>query len=124
MSAIASQFAAGVKQSMTQLGVTAIYTRSDTAATVSLTVILATPEYQIVNDSGAVMLAANQWDVLLMTDDLVFGGSAYEPKAGDKMEVGGVTYVVTVDEGRRYCWTWADKYRIRRRLFAKITSGE
>jgi hypothetical protein len=124
MSAIASQFEDGVEQAMAQLGVTATYQRCDTSATLSLTVILATPEYQIAGDTSIVMVAADKWDVLLMTADLAFSGTAYDPSIGDTLTINNVVYGVMLDDVRRNCWTWADKFRIRRRVFTKIMSGE
>jgi hypothetical protein len=59
-----------------------------------------------------------------MTAALVFTGTVYEPKSGDSVTIGDVTYTVITDDVRRNCWTWADKHRIRRRLFTEITSGE
>ena len=123
MSEISLQFATGVEQAMDHVGVTATYTRKDTEAELSLTVSLVMPAYQVSDDDSVVMVAANCWDVLMMTSDLAFDATLYEPQSGDTVTVGDRTYTVAIDEARRFCWTWDDDYRVRRRLFAKLTSG-
>lgn len=124
MSAIASQFAIGVAQAMDQLGVTASYVRKSTCAITSLTAIVAAPEYQVNEDQSVMLVASSCWDILVLTSELQFDGSDYDPQPGDTVLVDDKTYVVSIDDTRRNCWTWADKHRVRRRLFTKIVSGE
>lgn len=111
---------------MMQLGVQAVFTRIDTVATVSLTAIVSDPEYLIESGGSSAMLAGNRADILIRADDLVFNGTKYVPSIGDTVTVTAngtaCTYSAFVEDGRRYCWTWADKFNIRRRLYTKITN--
>lgn len=122
MTTVHSQLDAGVRQIMGQFAETAVYTRKDTAQSVSVSARITEPDYRIANDESLVMLAANRWDAIVMTTDLAFGGAVYEPQPGDTIAAGSTVYTVTVDESRRYCWTWIDEHRIRRRIFLKETA--
>jgi hypothetical protein len=126
MSAIASQFAAGIDQAMSSLAVTGTYTRSDTGATLSLQVALAAPQYATLTDPGVMIVSADSWEVLIRTADLVFSGQSYEPRIGDTITVvtGAITriYATLLPTGERNCWAWADRFKVRRKLFTKLTS--
>ena len=126
MTAIAAQFAAGIDQAMSALGVTATFTCNATQSSVSLLAALSDPAFDVDSSGNQIMLAANTWVVLLRTADLQFSGTVYEPAVGDTIAVtaGGFTYTHTVllPDGLRYCWTWADRFRVRRKLFTKLTS--
>jgi len=125
VSAIASQFAAGIDQAMSSLGVAGVYTRGDTGASLPLQVALSSPEYEAATESG-VLITASRWDIYLRTRDLAFDGKAHDPRVGDSVviTVGGrnYTYTALVPDGRRFCWTWADRFRVRRKLFTKLTA--
>ena len=125
MSQFAAQLRVGIDQAIDQFGDPATYRRADTGATVSLSVMPVEPEYLLSADGGAVRAASDRWDVLLLTEDLVFGGTQYEPQSGDTVTsvVSGRTHVYTVlvDEARGYCWTWVDHDMVRRKLKTKHT---
>ena len=128
MSAIASQFAAGVDQAMAALGMAATYIRADTKATLGLTVAVASPEYGVFAGDSGMLISADTWEILVRVADLLFDGAAYEPQNGDTIVIvaGGfsITHATLIPDGRRFCWTWADRFRVRRKLFSKITSVE
>ena len=119
MSDVASQFAAGVSQAMDALGVPATYTCCGTGASLAVNVALAKPDYQVAEASG-MMLSAEAWELLIAAD-----ATAAEPVVGDSVVVsaGGIdtTYTVLLPDGSRYCWMWADRFQVRRRMYVKIT---
>ena len=124
MSTVADQFATAARQLTEAVGVAAVYT---TAAgdTCSLTATLAKPEYEAIPSQG-VVIAASAWEICFLAADLTVGGDAYEPQLGDSVTVsaGGVdsTYAVCFPDDRRYCWTWADRFQCRRKVFTKLTT--
>lgn len=119
MSLIDSQFEIGVTQAMNAMGHVATYIRKDTGESVSLLATLTEPKYQISDENSVVLVASDRWEALIMTSELVFSELEYEPKSGDTLIVDDLTYTVTISEEIRYCWTWADHNRLRRRLFLK-----
>ena len=118
-----SQFSAGIDQAMTVLGSQATYTQPGSKSSITLPVILCEPNFLTMTGDGPVIIALDNWDILVRAADLVFSGTVYEPRVGDIITIGAVTYALQLADGNRNCWTWNDKYMIRRRLKTKITSA-
>lgn len=106
-------------QAMKAMGHMATYIRKETGESVSLLAHLMEPKYQISDENSVALVASDRWEALIMTSELVFGESEYEPKPGDTLIVDDLTYTLTISEEIRYCWTWADHNRLRRHLFLK-----
>jgi hypothetical protein len=121
LSSVASQFAAGIDQAMTSLGVYGTYTCGDTEASLTLPVVLSAPGSMV--SEGGVILTAEAWEVRLRASDLVFDGDAYEPVVGDTIAVtsAGVTttYEVLMPPGQKDCWSWSDRFQVRRIVYVK-----
>lgn len=74
------------------------------------------------------LLPSDQWDIVVQTAELAFSGVSYEPQTGDTVAVTSEgktrTYLVApregVEGGRRFCWKWADRFMVRRRLLTKL----
>lgn len=123
MSTFASQFAAGVDQAMGQLASPVTYTPAATPdASISLSATKGDTELVV---SGQVMkLSSEHRDFLVRTKDLVVGGNPYVPQRGDTITEAdtGHVYQVLMSSGTSYCWTWADKFNVRRRIHTKRVS--
>lgn len=66
-------------------------------------------------------------DYLMLAADLVLGGAAALPKAGDKIREaeGGKTFIYEVmAPGNEPCWRWSDPYRRTLRIHAKHVDTE
>lgn len=126
MSSIASQLSAGIDQAMTLYGIDGLYTRSDTKVSLPIRVIISVPNYQVA-ESDMVILAQEMREALVIAADLKFGNESYEPARGDTIQVSGngqtYTYQVLVESPKQNCWTWADRYHIRRKIFVKLADA-
>lgn len=104
-------------------GDTVAYTPTGQTALASLTAIIG-PTEVLVDGSVLVALAHENRDFSIKTSDLIVDGGVYEPRRGDVItEVKGgktYTYTVLVPSGLEDCWTWADRFRIRRKIHAKL----
>jgi hypothetical protein len=114
---VSSQFAAGVSQAQALVGQTATYACASTAATLTLQVSLMAPQYAA--SDGTIIITTEEWEILIVASDLVFGGSVYEPQSNDTITIGTSVYSVTMPDGQKNCWTWADRFQVRRKLFVK-----
>ena len=117
---IAAQFAAGIQQATEALGSPALYVRCETGAAIFVDVVLASPNYQVAETSGF-MLSAETWELLIVASDLVDAGETIEPAVGDTIKIGTTTYTALLPDGARNCWTWADRFQTRRRIYVKVT---
>ena len=74
-------------------------------------------------DANGAYLRTESRDFLVLAADLVVGGAAVRPEAGDRIEEisgDGKTYVYEVlAPGREPCWLFADAYRITLRIHTK-----
>ena len=108
---------------MTQLGVKATYTRASDQSVLTLMAQTGVPDYRLAE--GGVVLAAESNPIVVSALDLIFDGVMYEPRAGDTIQYASNGYVFTCvvsnDTDSKFCWTWADRYMWRRRIFTKIT---
>ena len=126
MSSFASQLSVGFDQAMTQLGVMATYTRASDQSVLSLMAQTGVPDYRLAD--GGVALASESNPIVVSALELTFEEGMYEPCAGDTIQYvsNGYTFtcVVSNDSDSKFCWTWADRYMLRRRIFTKITGTE
>jgi hypothetical protein len=106
---------------MASLGVSGTYIRGDTEASLAITIILSAPSSMVTE--GGVILTAEAWEVRLRASDLAFDDTVYEPAVGDTVAVtsGGVTttYEVLMPPGQKDCWSWADRFQVRRIVYVK-----
>lgn len=122
MADIELQFEVGIRQAMDMLGHASTYTRKDNGESVSLLVHFLDPQYRTSDDGSVLITASDRWEALVLTSDLSFNYTYYEPRSGDTIVCDGTTYVVSIDEVRRYCWSWADHHKLRRHIFLKRIS--
>ena len=79
-------------------------------------------------DGTAVQLSYEHRDFNLIADQLMVSGEVYIPQRGDTItEVNGgktYSYKVLPPDGFKECWTWADRFRIRRRIHCKLVGEQ
>jgi hypothetical protein len=86
-----------------------------TTRTVRATVVVGRWESR---DAAGQMLRTETQDFFVDTTDL-----AQDPKKGDRIVAGGVTYEVMVPPGAEHHWRWSDRNKTLRRIHTMVTQG-
>lgn len=99
------------------------YTPANGAAISGLTAIIG-PTEVLIDGSQIVTLSHENRDFSIKSAALAIAGESYEPQRGDtitEVKAGKTyTYDVLIPDGLHQCWTWADRFRIRRKVHAKL----
>lgn len=69
-------------------------------------------------DSAGQMLRTETQDFFVDTTDL-----AQDPKKGDRIVAGDVTYEVMIPPGAEHHWRWSDRNKTLRRIHTMVTQG-
>ncbi len=82
-----------------------------------LAVQLGRSVFEMSDEAGGIIEFETR-DYILSAVDLVLGGSATEPRPGDRIEEGGHVYEV-LSPGSEKCWRWSDGYYRTMRVHTK-----
>ena len=86
---------------------------------VDLTAVKGTSRYNATETDG-LTTEVNIEDFLIDVAALRLGGSAVQPKAGDRIEEGGLTYEVMAPGGNEPAWRHLDAGRTTYRIHTKL----